>query len=189
MFRIVVLTLFTAALARAQPAKTLPGGAVLKPERPVPVRPLGPAPDKNAPDKNAPGELPAALQPLAPLLGSFTGTTKSGAKVSAQCLSAAAATWIRCDVAVESSRPSTSPAAQGRLDKAAALVAIGWDERGKFFHAFVGDSSGKSSIYKGHLKGQKLVLSGPDRLTLDLTNPQQPVVSTVSEVVTLAHDR
>jgi hypothetical protein len=194
MFRIVILTLFTSALVRAQPAKTLPGGAVLKPERPVPVRPLNPPPDKSATDKSATDKsatdksatdksstgaaeapaLPAALQPLAPLVGSFSGSTRAGAKVSAQCLAVAADTWIRCDVA---------------LDKAAALVAIGWDEHGKAFRVFVGDSSGKSALYKGRLKGQKLLLSGPERLTLDLTNPQQPLVSTASEVVTLARER
>jgi hypothetical protein len=201
MTRIVVLTLFTSTLALAQAAKTLPGGAVLKPERPVPVRPLAPPPEKSPPDAAA---LPPSMLPLAPLLGNFTGTTKAGAKVRAQCLAVAAETWIRCDVAIESSRPSTPPAAQGGLessrpstppaaqgglDKSAALVAIGWDERGKTFRTFVGDSTGKSTIYKGRMKGPKLVLSGPERVTIDLTNPQQPVLSTVSEVVTLVRDR
>jgi hypothetical protein len=211
MLRIAVLTLFASTWAQAQPAKTLPGGAVLKPERPVPVVPLKPAPE--------PSPLPATMQPLAPLVGSFSGTTRSGAKVAAQCLSVAADTWIRCDVSVESSRPSTTPAAQGRLessrpsttpaaqgklesavpsttpaaqgrlDKAAALVAIGWDERSKSFHAFVGDSTGKSTLYKGRLQGKKLVFTGPERVTLDLGNPQQPVLATASEVVTLARER
>jgi hypothetical protein len=164
MLRIAVLTLFMSTVVSAQPAKTLPGGAVLKPERPVPVVPLTPPPPA----------LPKSMQPLAPLVGSFSGATKAGAKVSAQCLAVAADTWIRCDVAV---------------DKAAALVAVGWDEASKSFRIFVGDSSGKSTLYKGRIKSNKLVFGAPDRVTLDLGNPQQLIFSSLSEVVTLARER
>lgn len=170
MARIVILTLFASTLALAQSAKTLPGGAVLKPEQPVPIRPLKPPP----PETSAAPSLPPSMMPLAPLVGNFSGTTKAGAKVSAQCLSVAADTWIRCDVAV---------------DKSAALVAIGWDDRNKSFRTFVGDSTGKSTLYKGRIKDKKLVLTGPERVTIDLTNPRQLVLSTVSEVVTLVRDR
>jgi hypothetical protein len=162
MLRIGILALFTGTVALAQPAKTLPGGAVLKPERPVPIVPLQPP------------SLPPPMQPLSPIIGSFSGATQASTKVSVQCLAVAANTWIRCDVAV---------------GQAGALLAIGWDEATKSFRIFVGDSAGKSTLYRGHLKAGKLTVTGTPRLTLDVNNPQQLVFSSLSEVVTLARER
>ena len=164
MRRIVVLTLFTSSLAFSQPAKILPGGAVLKPERPIPIRPLTPPPTPSA------ASLSAQMKPLAALVGNFAGATKANAKVSVQCQGVAADTWIRCDVAV---------------NRASATVSIGWDERGKGYRAFVADNTPASTLYKGKLSKGRLVLSGPQRVTIDLQDPAGVTLSTGSEIIAL----
>ena len=176
MLRIVVLMLFTGGIALAQQAKTLPGGAVLKPERPLPVRPLKPAPEPTpaspSTDANAPS-LAGQMAALAPLVGNFSGALASGSKVRVMCQAVAADTWLRCDVAV---------------DRSAALVAVGWDDRVHRFNAFVGDSTGKSTLYKGRLAKGKLVLSGPRHVSIDLSAAPQVTVTVDGETVTLQRD-
>jgi hypothetical protein len=182
--RIGVLTLFTLGTlicprVLAQAAKTLPGGAVMKPEHPQPPRPLQPSPNAttNAPANGGarPPDMPPYIADVAALIGTFSGTTKADFKVHAQCQAVAMETWIHCDVQVE--------------HNGGALVAVGYDEGTRSYRAFVGNSSGKSTIYRGKLKGKKLVFSGPQHFALDLGSPQQVVFSSVSEVVTLVRDR